>query len=123
MFAAIASRLALDPQTYQYYTSGLVLAAACVDLLTLSRKVPWWTVSVAAFWIIDAASIGTFPPCVRGEIRAVYCLRAVAMLVASSVRRRTPQPHSTPRRYPHQHRPPPETRTPGAGDRAAPPGS
>ncbi len=104
MFAAIASRLLLDPQTYPYYTSGLVLAAACLDLLASSRRVPWWTMSVAAFWIIDAVGIRTLPAGVRGEIRAVYCLAAVALLVTCSLRRRRPQPGSStpPRRYPSQ---------------------
>lgn len=97
MFAGIACRLLLDPETYPYYTSGLALAAAGLDLAS-GRRVPWWTASVAGFWTIDELGIRFLPPHVRGVIRVAYCLAAVVVLLACSMRRsgRRPGVRTTP---------------------------
>ncbi len=43
LLAAIAARLLLDPATKPYYTSGLVVATAVVDLWLTDRRIPWFT--------------------------------------------------------------------------------
>lgn len=91
MFAGIACRLLLDPETYPYYTSGLALAAAGLDL-TSGRRVPWWTASVAAFWLVDKSGTQFLSPHVSGVIRVAYCLAAVVLLLGSSMRRIGPRP-------------------------------
>jgi uncharacterized membrane protein len=78
IFAALAIRLLIDPGTYSYYTSGLVLAALLVDLYLTRKQIPVYAVSaVIAIYAaraipIDLATLGT--------LRAAYCVLAVASL-------------------------------------------
>lgn len=43
LLVGVAGRLIVDPQTFTYYTSGLVLGALAWDLCGERRSVPWWT--------------------------------------------------------------------------------
>jgi hypothetical protein len=78
LFAVICVRIALDPQTYAYYTSGLVLAAAIVDLTFSRLQVPIYAASaVAAVYAARASPIGV---AMLGQLRIAYCLLACASL-------------------------------------------
>jgi hypothetical protein len=78
MFTALGIRLLIDPGTYAYYTSSLVLAALIVDLYLTKRQVPVYAIS-ATFAIYAARAfpiaLGTL-----GTIRAAYCVLAVASI-------------------------------------------
>jgi hypothetical protein len=51
LVAALAVRIALDPQDNAYYLGGLVIAAAVYDLLGTRARIPWLTlVTTAVFW-------------------------------------------------------------------------
>ena len=78
--AVIAARLLLDPQTYPYYSSGLLVATVIVDLLSTSRRLPVWSAAAAGWVIIDAAARALLPPAVGGDIRAVYCAGVLVAL-------------------------------------------
>lgn len=79
LFAAIAVRMLFDPQTYAYYTSGLVLAAVVVDLLIARRRVPLFTLSaVVTVYLARALPLD---PHSLGLLRAAYCIGALAMLL------------------------------------------
>lgn len=88
IFAALSIRLLIDPGTYAYYTSGLVLAALLVDLYLTHRQIPMYALSAAiAIYAARALPIdlGTL-----GTLRAGYCLFAVAsVFLLTPLTRRT----------------------------------
>lgn len=88
IFAALSIRLLIDPGTYAYYTSGLVLAALLVDLYLTHRQIPVYALSAAiAIYAARALPIdlGTL-----GTLRAGYCLFAVAsVFLLTPLTRRT----------------------------------
>lgn len=55
LLAVIAARMLLDPQTYPYYGSGLLVAAAAADLLQRRRTLPVWTLASGGWVALDAA--------------------------------------------------------------------
>ena len=78
LFAVIAVRLLFDPQTYAYYTSGLVLAAVLVDLFVARSRFPIYSCSaVVAVYALRATPLDY---AALGEIRATYCITALASL-------------------------------------------
>ncbi len=78
LFVVIAARLLIDPGTYAYYTAGLVLAALVVDLYLTRRRVPAYVLS--ALVLVYAVRMLPVAPSVLGELRAAYCIGAVATL-------------------------------------------
>jgi len=72
--AVVAARMLLDPQTYSYYSSGLLIAAAAADLLHRRRVLPVWTLVLAAWVSLDAVTGSALPPTVHSVARAVVCL-------------------------------------------------
>ncbi|WP_411283629.1 hypothetical protein, partial [Lapillicoccus sp.] len=58
--AVVAARLHLDPQTYPYYSSNLLVATAIQDLLTPGRRWPLWT-AAAGTWYVANGLGGTAP--------------------------------------------------------------
>ncbi len=72
--AVVAARMLLDPQTYPYYSSGLLIAAAAADLLHPRRALPLWTFALAAWVSLDAVTSSALPPAVHSVARAVVCL-------------------------------------------------
>ena len=79
--AVVVARLLLDPATYPYYTAGLLLACAAVDLLTPRRQLPLWTAGAAGLYLLDQIGSAALPAGTLGAVRAVYCLVVLAMLV------------------------------------------
>lgn len=51
--AVLATRMLIDPGTYGYYTAGLAVAAALVDLT--GRRPPRLTVAILVWWATDLA--------------------------------------------------------------------
>ena len=78
LFAVVAARLLLDPQTYPYYTAGLVVAAAVLDLARPGRMLPWWTVGAFGLYAFDQLARGSLAPHVLGMVRAAYCIVGLA---------------------------------------------
>ena len=76
IFTALAVRLLIDPGTYAYYTSGLVLAALLVDLYLTQRQIPVYAFSATA--AIYAARVLPVHLALLGTLRAAYCVLAVA---------------------------------------------
>ena len=92
IFGAIAVRILIDPGTYAYYTSGLVLAALLVDLYLTRNRIPVYAVSATLLVYVARAlpiDLGTL-----GTLRAVYCLLAIASLFLLSPVRRQPRLHA-----------------------------
>jgi hypothetical protein len=78
LFAVIAVRLLFDPQTYAYYTSGLVLAAVLVDLFLTRFRFPVYSCSaVIAVYVLRATPLDF---AALGQIRAAYCIAALGSL-------------------------------------------
>lgn len=94
LFAALCVRLLLDPGTYSYYTAGLVLTAAYVDLFLSRRRVPAFTaLAVGAIYLLRATPMNL---AALGAIRAGYCLLALAALFSLTPRLRSARPvHGT----------------------------
>jgi hypothetical protein len=78
LFAVIAVRLLLDPGTYAYYTSGLVLAAVLVDLLLTTRRLPVFALGAAT--VVYAARATPLDAQLLGQLRAAYCIVALLAL-------------------------------------------
>ena len=78
VFAVIAVRLLLDPGTYSYYTSGLVLAAVLVDLLLTTRRVPVFALGAAL--VVYVARATPLDAHLLGQLRAGYCILALVAL-------------------------------------------
>ncbi|GAC1336363.1 MAG: hypothetical protein NVSMB17_19930 [Candidatus Dormibacteria bacterium] len=74
LLAVIAARLRFDPQTYPYYGSGLLAAAAAADLLKRRRTLPVWTLTTGAWVTLDAATGTLLSYQVYSVARAVICL-------------------------------------------------
>jgi len=79
--AVVVARLLLDPATYPYYTAGLLLACAAVDLLTPRRQLPLWTAAAAGLYLLDQIGTEALSAGTLGAVRALYCLVVLAMLV------------------------------------------
>jgi hypothetical protein len=81
----IAVRLALDPQVYLYYATGLVVAAFAWDLLRARRALPLWTLFV--FVLLSDAYVYVHQADVRAVLRLVLTVALVgAVLFAPSGR-------------------------------------
>ncbi len=88
--AVVAARMLLDPQTYPYYTAGLVVAAAAFDLLRPGRQFPLWSAGAVSFYAVTELGTFVLPPHDIGLIRAVYLVAVLALLVSGA--RTSPAP-------------------------------
>ena len=96
LIAAVAVRIALDPQDNAYYVGSVVLAAAVYDLLGTRWRGPWLTlVSTAVFWQPFTAdwehrltttsgwSLWWFSnPDAVGYLHLAWCVGVVALVLA-----------------------------------------
>ncbi|MCW2598893.1 MAG: hypothetical protein JWM02_722 [Frankiales bacterium] len=82
LLVVVAARLLLDPETYPYYTSGLVLAAVVADLFSNDRRLPLWTLGTASWYVINEFALPIAPPAALGFLRLAVCL---TLLVAASL--------------------------------------
>ena len=80
LLAVVCARLLLDPETYKYYTSGLIIAAAMVDLYVRRRGFPMWTGAAAIFYAVEDVLGRLLSPHLLGAFRAAYCLVVLAAL-------------------------------------------
>jgi hypothetical protein len=78
LLVVVAARLLLDPQTYPYYTSGLVLAAAVADLLSPGRRLPLWTLGTATWYVVNELALPVAPPEALGLLRLAVCAGILA---------------------------------------------
>ena len=77
--AVVTARLLLDPQTYPYYSSGLLLATAILDLLTPGRRWPLWTAAAGSWYVSNGIAGALLQP---GQVGALRALFMVGVLVA-----------------------------------------
>jgi len=100
--AVLGARLLLDPATYPYYTAGLLVACAAVDLLTPDRRLPLWTAAAAGFYAVEELGTVALSPGTLGTVRACYCLAVLALLVVPGGQARAvragPEPPPSPSR-------------------------
>jgi hypothetical protein len=92
LLVVVAARLLLDPETYPYYTSGLVLAAAVADLLTTDRRLPLWTLGTASWYVVNELTLPFAPSAALGLLRLAVCaaiLGAVTVLPNPGGRQRS----------------------------------
>jgi hypothetical protein len=89
LLVGIAVRMALDPGAFEYYTSGLILAALAWDLLRSARPVAVW--SMVTFWFLVALGIGSLTATTRGVMRLAVTAAVVGFVC---IPRREPQPFS-----------------------------
>jgi hypothetical protein len=79
LMVGIAARLALDPGTFEYYTSALILAAFAWDVLRSARALPIWT--LATFWFMVVLEAGSLSPTARGVTRLLMTATLIASIV------------------------------------------
>ncbi len=91
LLVVVAARLLLDPQTYPYYTSGLVLAAAVADLLTRERRLPLWTLATASWYVVNELALPFAPAEALGLLRLVVCV-GILLAVGAPTAARHRQP-------------------------------
>ena len=82
-FVVLATRMLLDPGTYPYYTTGLLVAALVLDLGgSAYRLVPRFTVGVAV-WLMSVTLMNAVAvPVAAGYLRATYLLAALTMAMS-----------------------------------------
>jgi len=93
--AVVAARLLLDPETYPYYSSGLLMCAAILDLLSPGRRMPVWTAAAAAWFLADRAGAAFLQPHQLGVLRALFCGAVLMTLSVQGYRARRTVPSST----------------------------
>ncbi len=81
-FVVLATRMLLDPGTYPYYTTGLLVAALVLDLRERShRLVPRYALGVALWFAVVAVLNAAALPAVAGYLRASYLMACLPMVV------------------------------------------
>ncbi|QGF23116.1 hypothetical protein [Raineyella fluvialis] len=81
--AVMVTRLLLDPGTYLYYTSSLALAAVAADLVgRRTGRVPWLTIGVTAWFVVDLFLKLQLRFGLAGRYRSVVLLALVALVCA-----------------------------------------
>ena len=98
VMVAAATRLALDPQVYSYYTAGVLLGAIIWDIqVRPGRTVPVWT------WTVFGALFGSrylpLAPTTLGVLRLSVCLIVIvcALWAPGLLARISPQPRASAR--------------------------
>lgn len=81
ILAVVVARLLLDPQTYPYYSSGLLAAAVVADVVSPRRGLPVWTAAAACWVVLDAVAPSFVATAQEGQLRAAFCLGVLALLV------------------------------------------
>lgn len=79
----LATRMLLDPGTYPYYSTGLLLAALIADLVGSPRRlIPVHAVAVGSWWLVDLALKLAGVSGLGGVVRATFltALLAIALL-------------------------------------------
>lgn len=77
---AFSLRLLLDPNTYPYYSAGVVLAALMVDAALLRRTMPVLTIGATVSWLVTLTAVDST---VRGGVHATTYVALVAAALAS----------------------------------------
>lgn len=94
LIVAMASRLAIEPMTFTYYTAGLLLAAALFDCCGWRRPMP--VMSAIALGYMVAFSNYVTDPYERAWVRALSTIGCVIVAVTAAVmmsrRKRRDQP-------------------------------
>lgn len=93
--AVVAARLLLDPKTYPYYSSGLLMCAAILDLLSPGRRMLVWTAAAAAWFLADRAGAAFLQPHQLGVLRALFCGAVLITLSVQGYRARRTVPSRT----------------------------
>ena len=93
-FVVLAVRMLLDPGTYPYYTTGLVVAALLLDITGRDhRLLPRHTVGVV-LWLAAGASLNAMSlPATAGYLRAAYLVASVVLVLVGG-RRGAPSPRA-----------------------------
>ena len=78
--AVVTARLLLDPQTYPYYSSGLLVATAILDLLTPGRRWPLWTAAAGTWYVANSAAGALLQPEQVGILRALFMVGVLVTL-------------------------------------------
>ena len=80
LFAVVAVRMLTDPQTWLYYTTGLVLGALLLDVLATRRRWPWFTTVATTLLLVEwRVSLAT-PTGGQGAAGWVAALRVAILL-------------------------------------------
>lgn len=75
---AVAARMVVDPATFSYYTSGLLVATLVWDLLGSARRAPWAT--AIAFVGLNLPDVTLADqPTTQAVLRLVTCLGLIAL--------------------------------------------
>lgn len=82
----VASRMIIDPGTYGYYTTGLVVSAAIVDAGTLRGFE--WTALTTGWWVIDSILQAGGHTTVAASLRLAVLAGLIIMAVAQPTGRR-----------------------------------
>jgi len=80
VLAVVATRMLTDPQTWSYYTVGLVLGAFLVDVVATRWRWPWLTTLTAAFLLVQSvADVKALSPVTA--LTQGLCLLRLALLL------------------------------------------
>jgi hypothetical protein len=85
----VAVRIVLDPGSYSYYTSGILVGALLWDLTGSRRAFPVWSWSAAA--MLFAARWLPITPATEGWVRTAFVATCLGVLVLPRAATRRPQ--------------------------------
>jgi hypothetical protein len=98
----VAVRIVLDPGSYSYYTSGVLVGALLWDVVGSERSFPIWSWTAAT--TLFAARWLPLGPATLGWVRTVFVVACLVLLVLPRAKVRRPQQRSiirvTPSRLP-----------------------
>jgi hypothetical protein len=84
IFAAMATRILLDPTLHSYYLTGLVVGAVAWDLLWCGRRWPLWTLICPV--VLLSTKLTVMPHGIAGAIRLGLSVTIIVAVLAGSAR-------------------------------------
>jgi hypothetical protein len=84
IFAAIATRILLDPAVHSYYLTGLVVGAVAWDLTWCERRWPMWTVVCPV--VLLSTRLTAMPDGMAGTIRLGLSLTVIVTVLTGPLR-------------------------------------
>ncbi|WP_328295903.1 hypothetical protein OG218_24950 [Kineococcus sp. NBC_00420] len=98
-FVAVAARLGLDPQSWDYYLATVAVACLAADVLRRGRPGPWLTI-VSVFVLYDVRWVILFTP-LEAALQALPLVAAVVMVARTDEPLLSPT-SASPHRRPQQ---------------------
>jgi hypothetical protein len=89
LLVSVAVRVVLDPAVFEYYSTGLIVAAFAWELLRTSRPLPVLTMGL--FWLLLLADLDLHADRAAAILRLIACAGAIGLGIFSSSHKSDPR--------------------------------